>query len=142
MTSEPGRKENPWIDDMLVAVSPALVVGTLFDLGEYPGLVLAGDGMVRGELYRVVPSAAGELFRRLDAFERFDANRPSESLFVRRIVRLCWPEEDAWAYLANRSTGGLPVVESGDWSAYRRRRDGGRAAHSCVPATDTSSDSH
>jgi gamma-glutamylcyclotransferase (GGCT)/AIG2-like uncharacterized protein YtfP len=100
--------------------------GTLYDLGEFPGLVLEGFGWVVGELYHV-PDLAARL-PRLDREEGYDPARPGRSLYVRRAVavELAGTTRAAWAYTFNREAGRAalsgPRVESGDWRAHRARR--------------------
>lgn len=115
-----GRKELPGIGNMMSLVGRATIAGMLFDLGEYPGLVLGGESLVFGELYRIHTESVQEFFHRLDVFERFFPDNPSESLFVRQMVHLVEPKTDAWLYVYNRDTAGSPIVTSGKWQNYRR----------------------
>jgi gamma-glutamylcyclotransferase (GGCT)/AIG2-like uncharacterized protein YtfP len=94
------------------------IQGLIYDLGEYPGLK-PGEGCVIGELFEVRTLS---VFRRLDEYERYDALRPNESLYLRRVVRLQQPEIDAWVYLYNGDVEGKPLIESGDWARYRGGR--------------------
>lgn len=78
----------------------------LYDLGEYPGLVVCrGEGQsVEGELYEV---DRGELAR-LDVIEG------APGWFALGRVELAgWPE--AWAYYYQGDTTGWPRVASGRW---------------------------
>lgn len=63
----------------------------LFDLGPYPGMVRAAEGMVRGELFEVSPRCRVEL----DEFEGVP------DLFDRREIVLA-DHSTAWAYLYMR----------------------------------------
>jgi len=96
--------------------------GTLYDFGEYPGVVLAGTGWVHGELYRVP-----EMARRLPAFDRAewcDSGDEAGSLFLRRRVAVLIGDgstREAWVYVLNDR--GTPPdrtsrIESGDWRAH------------------------
>ena len=89
--------------------------GTLVSLGRFPGLV-AGDGSVRGELYRFddTPGALDVL----DDIEEFDATDPDASLYLRVVqpVRVAdGTDVAAWVYLYNRDTKGAQRIKSGDW---------------------------
>ena len=121
MAGQSGHQELIGIKTMMSRISQASVAGTLFDLGEYPGLVLGSRTLVLGEVYRIHPESAQELLHQLDAFERFNPATHSESLFVRRMVRLVEPGIDAWLYVYNRDTNGCPTVESGNWQTHCQR---------------------
>lgn len=65
-------------------VGPAQVAGEIYDLGNYPGLVLADthDMWVQGDLYRIDDEA---LWEELDRYEGYDPTDPERSLFRREI---------------------------------------------------------
>jgi len=88
--------------------------GELYDLGDYPGAV-AGEGRVRGELYRMMRP---EILEALDRYEEYDQADPEGSLFVRRRVPIEGIGE-AWVYLFNGRPTGRWRIASGDW---RKRR--------------------
>ncbi len=74
------------------------VAGALVDLGEYPGLVLAREGSVRGEVWRVRDAS---LWATLDAYEGIgpDAEVAESYERVRVDVRLDdGPTAAAWTY--------------------------------------------
>jgi gamma-glutamylcyclotransferase (GGCT)/AIG2-like uncharacterized protein YtfP len=56
-------------------VEKATVVGTLYDLGNYPGLDLNGHGLVRGEIHTYSDEVAAEVVERLDALEGYVEGR-------------------------------------------------------------------
>ncbi len=88
-----------------VLVGPGTVRGRLHDLGAYPALVpAAGDGVVRGEVWR----CPVEVLARLDAYEGV-----AEGLFRRTRVEAAGVE--CWVYVAG------PALEPG---LARRRRIG------------------
>jgi gamma-glutamylcyclotransferase (GGCT)/AIG2-like uncharacterized protein YtfP len=98
--------------------------GTLYDLGEYPAVVLDGTGWVHGELYRV-PEMAKRL-PVLDRAEDYHADDEAGSLFLRRRVAVLIGDgstREAWIYVLNeRGRGRLPArgprITSGDWRAH------------------------
>ena len=95
--------------------------GTLYSLGQYPGLV-DGEGRVRGELYRFedLPAALDIL----DDVEDYNPTEPERGLYVRvvRNVRMDDGRElDAWAYVYNGPVGAGARIESGDWRAAASR---------------------
>lgn len=120
-------EDAPHFSDYFEPSGPCTIEGCLYDLGSYPGLV-AGEGSVKGELYRLKfplsDARSAQAFRALDTFERFDAHKTRESLYVRQVVRLKEPAElDAWVYLYNRETKDLHLVPDGDWRQYVRHRN-------------------
>src|SRR5919108_2776544 len=65
-------------------VGPAHVTGSLYDFGDYPGLVPARglEKQVFGFVYELPDDA--NVLRRIDSYEGFNPNRPERSLFLRR----------------------------------------------------------
>jgi gamma-glutamylcyclotransferase (GGCT)/AIG2-like uncharacterized protein YtfP len=107
----------------LPRLAAASVAGCLYDLGSYPGLVLAdrGDadtGTVRGEIV-VVQSARDWL--RLDSYEGVDHARPERSLYNR--VRATATTDagqrvECWVYVYNRGLRHAAKIDSGCWRTY------------------------
>lgn len=96
--------------------------GRLYDLGDYPGLT-PGDGLVHGEMYRIIDPAA---LPRLDRFEAYDPSDPAGSEYLRIRAPLADGPERAWVYYFNRPAQGLALIESGSWPAHlgQRQADG------------------
>lgn len=117
LTARPGVPE---LDTHIELLEDCLLAGRLYDFGPYPCLV-PGDGVVRGELWRVVSKDALKV---LDVWEEYDPRSPGSSAYVRRRVRLLEPQGQAWVYYWNRSTIGLQLIDDGDWPAHTLRRDG------------------
>ena len=113
---------------VLELLGPRIVAGTLYDLGEYPGIVL-GRGATWAELYRILDAA---LLGRLDAYEGFAAHDPQGSLFVRTAVRVRRfahapaPRVTAWIYVFNGAGHGRPAIIGGSWREHRRAHAGAR----------------
>lgn len=100
-------------------VGEATVPGALYDLGAYPGLVVAEAGAARvtGELYAL---------EALDAYEGCGAADPEPHEYRREVLRVRLADGSelaAWTYLLNRSHAGLTPVPGGDYVAWRRDRD-------------------
>jgi gamma-glutamylcyclotransferase (GGCT)/AIG2-like uncharacterized protein YtfP len=91
-------------------------VGTLYDLGDHPGVTLEGDGRVLGEVYRAHDDG---LVGDLDRFEGYYPESTEDSLYVRRLEEVVDRDLDAWVYVYNGPTEDAEVVESGDWREYR-----------------------
>jgi gamma-glutamylcyclotransferase (GGCT)/AIG2-like uncharacterized protein YtfP len=110
----------PDMGSALIDRGDCTIGGQLYDLGDYPGLRL-GEGSVVGQLLEVRHLS---VFRQLDEYERYDALRPADSLYLRRVVRLENPPVDAWVYVYNRDVEGKPLIKSGDWAQYRGGKGG------------------
>jgi len=80
----------------------------MVDLGTYPGVVRGGEGIVKGEVYRV---DRGTL-QRLDRLEEYPVVYTREQIDT--------PFGRAWIYLHRHARGRRGVIASGDW------RDRGR----------------
>jgi gamma-glutamylcyclotransferase (GGCT)/AIG2-like uncharacterized protein YtfP len=75
-------------------VGDGAVAGTLYDLGDYPALILGGSGLVRGEIWR----CPVELLPALDRHEAID-----HGLFRRAAVRV--GDLACWVYVAGPRLG-------------------------------------
>lgn len=94
--------------------------GYLYMVDFFPGAIYepAAVGWVYGELFHLQQPA--RVLEVLDEYEHFLPDDPVESLFLRKEVTIRLAEADlpAWAYIYNRSTESLPLIESGDFLAY------------------------
>ena len=99
-------------------ISSATVRGKLYDLGEYPSVLLeAGCGLVVGELLEL--DEAKTQLRAFDSYEGFDESAISQSLFVRTWCQAALPDRQsvrAWIYVYNQSLNGARLIESGDYA--------------------------
>lgn len=105
-----------------VWVGPGHVVGTLYDLGSYPGLVLGAGSTVLGEIYQVTAA----LERQLDEIEEVWPQDSGE--YTRSHVSVALQAEPAGGgqeqvclvYAVNPArTEGKPVIAGGDWVLHR-----------------------
>ena len=96
----------------------ASTTGRLHDHGEYPGMSLAGEGRVHGELVRIDGMSA--LLPVLDEVEGFAGFGRSGNLYRRSLVAVEAGTAPvlAWTYVMQRAGGGAPI-ESGDWRRHR-----------------------
>jgi len=100
------------------------IVGELYDLGAYPGL-LEGAGQIDVELYRIVDAT---VLRRLDLYEGYDARRPEHSLFVRgstSVAPTATPGPAlcrAWVYRFNGVVEGRKRIARADGGHHSVRR--------------------
>ena len=109
--------------------------GEMFDLGEYPGVVVSDDPRthVVGELYELKPSETALALDILDSYEECAPNQPEPQEYRRQIARveLNGIATDAWVYVLNsRPVGAIPIP-GGDYLAWCRR---GRKTQSIAKA--------
>jgi len=113
-----GFVRRPLLGPAALLVGPARIRGSLYDFGEYPGLVLDDGGWVVGELYRLT-----DLVARLPALDRAEWYDPADeagSLYVRRAASVALADgaaRDVWVYVYNGPPGRGPRIPSGDWRA-------------------------
>ncbi|MBJ2155316.1 gamma-glutamylcyclotransferase family protein [Variovorax sp. IB41] len=102
-----------------VFVAEASIAGTLYDLGAYPGVVLGGEGRVKGEIYRVEPAVEVAL----DLLEEVAEDDSGE--YIKREVRVAvgaqWVNCLVYEIHPSRIAG-RPVIGSGDWIAHAAQK--------------------
>ena len=90
------------------------IAGTLYDLGAYPGAVLAGAGRVRGEVYRITPLVEAAL----DALEGIEDDGSGEYLKREVDVAVDGVRLACLVYEIHPDRlRDAPVIASGDWFA-------------------------
>ena len=93
------------------------VRGKLFDIGEYPGAILAaGDQIVYGSILQI--SDADRIIPIIDEYEGYGENQPQPNEFVRirADIETAHGWVSCWMYLYNLSTAGLILIESGRYT--------------------------
>lgn len=88
--------------------------GKLYDIGEYPGAILADvNNYVHGKIYRV--NDAKQVFKQLDYYEGFGPEEAQPNLFTRELLTIEVVNEtvECWMYLYNLPVDGLRLIESG-----------------------------
>ncbi|MCW2387973.1 gamma-glutamylcyclotransferase (GGCT)/AIG2-like uncharacterized protein YtfP [Sphingobium sp. B11D3B] len=93
-------------------LGPDRVVGRLYHLGDYPGLVTGESGVVHGELIGIRDPL---LLEKMDVYELYDPEKPGASEYRRVEVDLLDSGRRVWTYEYNRSVEGLPVIANGQW---------------------------
>ena len=102
-------------------LGPCRIAGVLFDMGEWPSLVL-GEGVVHGELFEVLDE---RVFAKLDPFEDYDPGDRRASSYLRTRVPLLEPELEAWLYVATDPIPSARPIASGSWYRWTRHRRAG-----------------
>lgn len=90
----------------------AFIAGTLYDLGPYPGLILGGLGLVKGEVYEITL----DLEAQLDRLE--DVAPSSSGEYERRFVEISLLDRQVrcLVYEINPDfVRGRRSIPSGDW---------------------------
>ncbi len=114
-----------------VFVGEATVRGTLYSLGDYPGLVpnRHAPDVVKGELYLIGSGALRSTLAILDIYEGLGPNQPWPHQYRRMLVTATADdgcELEAWAYVVDRPLEGLRRINSGDFTAWRRSKGADR----------------
>ncbi|HEX7854370.1 MAG TPA: gamma-glutamylcyclotransferase family protein [Sphingobium sp.] len=104
------------LEGRVALLGPACVRGTLYDLGDYPGAVLGGTGLIVGELLRPLDDA---LLAILDGYELYDPVDEKRSEYLRLRVTIVDANLSAWIYAYNHSLKGVPIIPGGDWRLFR-----------------------
>jgi gamma-glutamylcyclotransferase (GGCT)/AIG2-like uncharacterized protein YtfP len=100
--------------------SEGTIQGQLFNLGEYPGLVLSTDSADRvvGEVYRLDAAHIDDTLRELDEYEGMGPTSPQPHEYRREMVRVDLKNGsnvDAWAYVLNQVPRKSARIPSGDY---------------------------
>jgi gamma-glutamylcyclotransferase (GGCT)/AIG2-like uncharacterized protein YtfP len=108
--------------ERLAVLGPATVRGRLYDLGEYPGLVLdPAANEVHGTIFTVPDD---RVLAALDAYEGFASNDRRRSLFVRTRVAAMLDDggvRDCFVYVYGRDPADAPVIAGGRWTPLTGR---------------------
>src|SRR5262245_49214399 len=113
------REGRARIDAMLLPQGRGSIHATLFDLGMYPGAIPSTEGLVWGEVYRMLDVEA--VFAVLDEVEGYRADEPDASLYLRVVTDVTFQDgrvAHAWVYFYNAPLGRAPRIESGDYLEY------------------------
>ncbi len=129
LRSGTGWRERLGVAALVESVGPCTLVGSLFELGWYPGLVLDGAGSVVAEALRLLDPSALDAF---DRFEGYDPARPDDGEYRRLVVRIEVAEgdparrtaRDAWVYELRVAPTDRRRVVGGDWLAHTGGRTG------------------
>lgn len=92
-----------------------MVNATMYNCGSFPGIILGGESKVRCELFVCDDEFVAPLTRSLDGYEGYSPEDSHNSLYLRKEIELT-DGVSAFIYEWNRSTEGLEIVESGDWT--------------------------
>jgi pyruvate carboxylase len=98
-------------------IGMATYQGQMYQVADYPGIIHSQEAkdQVVGELYLL--SNTIKLLNVLDEYEEYNAEKPSESLFVREQVKvsLKGKQIETYAYLYNKKIDPKTRIASGDY---------------------------
>ena len=117
------RRRRAEIDDKLSYIGRGSITAALFDLGIYPAAVPAPEGVVWGEVYRVIEPDG--VLDALDEIEGYDPDHPDRSLYQRVKTDVMLPDgerADAWVYFYNAPLGQAQRIVSGDYLDHVKAR--------------------
>jgi gamma-glutamylcyclotransferase (GGCT)/AIG2-like uncharacterized protein YtfP len=110
----------PAVKAGIARITPAQATGTLFDLGDYPALILGGPAPIRGEILTFQDIATALPI--LDEIEDAAPDGAAHGLYRRTIITVmdhAGQRRRAWAYvMAPGNLSGEPIIASGDWRAH------------------------
>jgi gamma-glutamylcyclotransferase (GGCT)/AIG2-like uncharacterized protein YtfP len=97
--------------------------GRLYDLSDYPGVVLNEncDSYIYGSVVELKDPQ--ETVKHLDDYEGFGDDQDQPNLFIREIASIETNSEliDCWVYLYNLPIDGFRLIESGDYIFYKSK---------------------
>ena len=98
------------------------VNGTLYNVGEYPGLVIdkTGYSPVFGKVYEVNEAALVTI----DAYEGCGPKEDQPNLFLRKMhtIFISNRNTEAWVYVYNQAVQALEIIPSGDYLEYLEQK--------------------
>ncbi|QXV64522.1 gamma-glutamylcyclotransferase [Mucilaginibacter sp. 21P] len=101
--------------------------GQLYDLGEYPGIVISSkvDQEVYGSVFEMRDQP--EILRRLDYYESVGPDEEQPNLYRREIhpVKTIRGIMQAWVYVYNRSVEYAIAIPGGDYLKYLNKKSPG-----------------
>lgn len=113
-----GRVERTRLARESRPLGPATTAGRLYDLGQYPGLVIGADpvGTVEGELAQLIDPARS--LRWIDAYEGVGPGEHDQGEYRRSEIDVRLPSGvilRAWSYVYVQSITRARLVAGGSW---------------------------
>ncbi|AMR32895.1 hypothetical protein A0256_16445 [Mucilaginibacter sp. PAMC 26640] len=103
-------------------VAKGKIHGRLYDIGEYPGLVIdLKSDYVYGAIY-VIDNVA--ILKKLDDYEGVGENEEQPDLYLRQLHPIETERGPiaAWVYVYNRPVAGLHLIKGGDYIQYVKKK--------------------
>ncbi|MGG1552108.1 gamma-glutamylcyclotransferase family protein [Paenibacillus ferrarius] len=99
-------------------VQPGAVHGRLYDVGDYPALQLAEEGIVEGEWLEVTE----EGLQAMDELEWYFGPGHPDNEYERSWVRDMSGAREGWVYHWPERPKDLPRIDETSWKTYRKRK--------------------
>lgn len=109
------------LSDHCQYVADGYILGSLYDLGNYPGVLVCEvpKSRVYGECFKVENSAI--VLSELDEWEECSASFPDPKLYLRKSCPVILSSEQkvsAWVYIYNRDVTRHTYIRGGDYLTY------------------------
>ena len=115
---QPGNNFADYLKQNCTYLSPGKIKAVLYDIGEYPGAVIANntDSYIHGSIFKLLHPK--ENLRVIDDYEGFGPEQNKPNLYIRMVVPV---ETDpgivnTWIYLYNLPVDGLQQITSGNYA--------------------------
>jgi gamma-glutamylcyclotransferase (GGCT)/AIG2-like uncharacterized protein YtfP len=73
--------------DTRLSVTPATIVGSIYNLGPYPAIKLKGKGLIQGEIHEFHKDDIKDIIKIMDMIEGYNSKGEEKSnLYNRRVV--------------------------------------------------------
>ena len=121
-----------WLSSHSTSLGMGWIEGFLYDLGDYPGLIMKGHPpftKVIGTVMRLKTKVVSRVLSRLDEYEHVQTHASEEAEYFRKRVTVMMNGgtcQTAWVFIYMRSIEGLRRIESGDYVQYCMEQDPSR----------------
>jgi gamma-glutamylcyclotransferase (GGCT)/AIG2-like uncharacterized protein YtfP len=110
-------------DNKILAIETAVFPnGRIYDFGNYPMLIEAGDTAVIGKLISINIADYQTILTRLDELEGYNPAQPNESSYIREKREVQGRNgrvHNAWVYIGQyQFQPSIPNIKDGDWITY------------------------
>jgi gamma-glutamylcyclotransferase (GGCT)/AIG2-like uncharacterized protein YtfP len=115
---QPGNEFAAYLNKYYTYLKPAKIKGLLYDVGEYPALIVNSDKpyWINGGLFDIDEKA----LKLIDSYEGYGDKEEQPNLFKREkhTTSTADGEIDAWVYIYNLPVDGLKLIPSGNYMEY------------------------
>ena len=121
LRSDCGASFNKVMRSEFKLIGKAVTRGKLYDIGNYPGIVIEDCGfpMVTGEVYQIVGSGSG--MEKLDEYEESSTEQDPASEYYRTLRKVELEDGrtlEAWVYIYNQPIMDFNRIKSGNYAQY------------------------
>lgn len=107
-------------------IADGRVRARLYDLGDYPGMVLSSDpsDITMGEVYELSAERAQDVLKVLDEYEGLGPSDPAPHEYRRAVVQVALADGrvvPAWAYILTQENPKHPRINDSDYLTWRNQ---------------------